>query len=109
MRAERDPDRLSAASRYADPEVIDVGRDAVDFRGEGDRLPCDPDEITVSKTKPGVPIRLSPALVWQSQASVGDGVPSGRSVLSGLVAAARFFRRQKQIAPKTATVNAMRW
>ena len=106
MRAERDPDRLAAASGDADPEMIDVGRDSVDFRGESDRFSRQPDEIAVSKTKPRVPVRLFPASVWQSQASVGDGLPSGRWLFGETRSAPALRRRTKQIVPNTATASA---
>ena len=57
MRAERDADRFAGAGAERDPEVIDVSRHAIDFRGEGDGRAGDMDEVAVAKLRIAVPAR----------------------------------------------------
>ena len=48
MRAERDTDRFAAARANRDPEMVDVGRLAIDFSGEGDGCASDMNEIAMA-------------------------------------------------------------
>ena len=48
MSTERDADGLAVTEADGDPEVIDVRRNAIDFRGEGDWSANNMNEITVA-------------------------------------------------------------
>jgi hypothetical protein len=45
--AERDPDGFPAPGPDGDPEMIDVRRNAIDFRGESDRSTGDMNKLAV--------------------------------------------------------------
>lgn len=53
VRAEGDTDRLAGPGAERDPEVIDVGRYAIDFSGEGDRRAGDMNQIAVAEVRIG--------------------------------------------------------
>ena len=57
VRAERDTDRFARARAKCDPEVIDVGRHAIDFGGEGNGRARDVNQIAVAKLRIVVPAR----------------------------------------------------
>ena len=59
MRAEGDTDRLARPGAERDPKVIDVGRYAIDFSGEGDRRAGDMNQIAVAEIRIGVPPWMS--------------------------------------------------
>jgi hypothetical protein len=70
MGAQRDPQWSRLAHLNLNPKVIDVGRDVVDFGGEGDRLTGDPDQLSVPRLKFGILAALA-ASVWQSEVEYG--------------------------------------
>ena len=49
-----------------DPEVIDVPRDAIDFRGERDRSSGNMNEIAVAETEVIARLALFSASMWQA-------------------------------------------
>ena len=51
MRAERDANWFASPDADRDPEVIDVGRHAIDFRGERDGRAGDVDEVPVVESR----------------------------------------------------------
>ena len=65
MSAERDANWFSGADTNRDPKMIDVRRDAIDFRGEGNRSAGKMDEIAVVKSSVAARGLLS-ASMWQA-------------------------------------------
>jgi hypothetical protein len=51
MRAERDADRLAGPDPEGYPKMIDVGRDAIDFRGKGNRTSGEVNKIAVKQAE----------------------------------------------------------
>jgi hypothetical protein len=66
MGAECDADRCAGAKADRDPEVIDVRRDTIDFRGERDRSSGNMNEIAVVETQVIPRPALFSASVWQA-------------------------------------------
>jgi hypothetical protein len=64
--AECDADRFAGAKADRDPEVIDVRRDPINFRGEGDWSSGDMNEIAVPETQVVARPPLFSALMWQA-------------------------------------------
>jgi hypothetical protein len=65
MRTERDANRLAGAKADRDPEVIDVRRDPVNFRGKRDRSSGNVNEIAVVETEVIARPALFSASMWQ--------------------------------------------
>jgi len=65
LRTERDTDRFAATDADRDPEMIDVRRDAIDFRGEGDGSSSEMDEVALVQPKV-IPPGLLSASMWQA-------------------------------------------
>jgi hypothetical protein len=63
---ECDADRFAGAKADRDPEVIDVRRDTIDFRGEGDWSSGNMNEVAVAKTEVAARPALFFASVWQA-------------------------------------------
>lgn len=51
MSAERDSKRFAGSDADRDPEVVDVGRHAIDFRGERNGRAGDTDEVAVVESR----------------------------------------------------------
>jgi hypothetical protein len=64
--AECDADRFAGAKADRDPEVIDVRRDPINFRGEGDRSSAHVNEVAVAETEVVARSPLFSALMWQA-------------------------------------------
>ena len=65
MRAERDTDWFVGTDADRDPEMIDVRRDAIDFRGEGDGSSSEMDKVALVQPKVA-PLGLLSASMWQA-------------------------------------------
>lgn len=65
MRAQCDADRFAGAKADRDPEVIDVCRDPINFRGECDWSADNMNEIAVTETEVIARSALFSASVWQ--------------------------------------------
>jgi hypothetical protein len=66
MGTECDADGLAGAETDRDPEVIDICRDPIDFRGESDWSPGNMNEIAVAQTPMVARSALFSASVWQA-------------------------------------------
>jgi len=64
--AQRDADRFAYAKADRDPEVIDVRRDPINFRGECDRSSGNMNKITVVEIQVIAWPALFSASVWQA-------------------------------------------
>ena len=69
MGAERDADWFAGPDSDRDPEVIDVRRHPIDFRGEGDGRAGDMDEIAIVEPNGNPPARLFAAM-WQRSGEI---------------------------------------
>lgn len=65
MSTERDADRLAGADADRDPEMIDVGRDTIDFRGERNWSAGKMNQVAMVKSKVAARGLLS-ASMWQA-------------------------------------------
>ena len=66
MGAQRDADGFAAAHSDGNPEVIDVARDPVGFRGESDWHACHVHKLSMAQLK--VPVLAALAVsMWQSE------------------------------------------
>lgn len=65
MSAQRYAHRTVSTCLKSDPEVIDVSRDAIDFRGEGNRDAGRMDEIAMVEWQVAMPGTLAMS-VWQA-------------------------------------------
>ena len=66
MRTECDADRFAGAKADRDPEVIEVRRDTINFRGECDWSSGNMNEITGAETQVVARAALFSASVWQA-------------------------------------------
>ena len=66
VRTECDPDGFAGAKADRDPEVIEVRRDTINFRGECDWSSGDVNEIAVAETQVVARPPLFSALMWQA-------------------------------------------
>ena len=66
MSAKGDADRFAGAKADRDPEVIDVRRDPINFRGECDWSSGNMNEIAVAETQVVARPALFSSSVWQA-------------------------------------------